>query len=62
MYLYYRAMEVILYCLELDSGSVSRGELDLSKIETDEPSPKLFSSELGTSLVAESLRQQAESR
>ena len=55
-------MEVILYCLELDSGSVSRGELDLSRIETYEPSPKLFSSELGTSLVAESLRQQAESR
>ena len=28
---YPRGMEVVLYCLELDSGSVSRGELDLGK-------------------------------
>ena len=28
-----RGMEVVLYCLELDSGSVSRGELDLEKVE-----------------------------
>ena len=54
-----RAMEIVMYCLELDSGSVSRGELDLGKIDADEPSPKVFSSDLGTSLVAESLRQQA---
>ena len=51
-------MEVVLYCLELDSGSVSRGELDLGKLESDEPVPRVFSSYLGTSLVAESLRQQ----
>jgi len=57
-----RAMEIVMYCLELDSGSVSRGELDLGKIDADEPSPKVFSSDLGTSLVAESLRQQVDSR
>ena len=34
-------MEVVLYCLELDSGSVSRGELDLGNIDADEPSPKV---------------------
>ena len=53
-----RAMEIVMYCLELDSGSVSRGELDLGKIEAEESVPKVFSSDLGTSLLAESLRQQ----
>jgi len=57
-----RAMEAVLYCLELDTGSISKGELDLEKLYSDQPMPKVYASELGISLVAESLRQQVESR
>jgi len=36
--------------------------LDLEKLYSDQPMPRVFASELGISLVAESLRQQVESR
>ncbi len=53
----------MLYYLELDSGSVSRGELNLSVLEADGSSlPRVFAGSLGISLVAESLKQQVESR
>ena len=49
------------FCLELDRGSVSSGELDISDVER-EGVCRVFSSTLGTSVVAESLRQQVETR
>jgi len=56
-----QAMECLLYCLELDRGSVSSGELDIGDVER-EGVCRVFSSTLGTSVVAESLRQQVETR
>ena len=56
-----RALECLLYCLELDRGSVSSGELDISDVERDDVC-RVFSSDLGTSIVAESLKQQIETR
>jgi len=55
-----RALEVILYCLELDHGSVSSGQLNLADVTRD--CRRVFSSKLGTSVVAESLRQQVHTR
>ena len=55
------ALECLLYCLELDRGSVSSGELDISLVERD-TAPRVFSSDLGVSLVAASLRQQVDTR
>ena len=53
----------MLYYLELDSGSVSRGELNLSGLETEgQPVPRVFAGSLGISVVAESLKHQVESR
>ena len=52
-----QAMECLLYCLELDRGSVSSGELDLADCGAGAGS-KVFSSGFGTSILAESLRQQ----
>jgi len=57
----HQAMECLLYCLELDRGSVSSGELDITDVERDGIC-RVFSSALGTSVVAESLRQQVETR
>ena len=57
-----QALECLLYCLELDRGSVSSGELDISSVEREGGATRVFSSDLGVSLVAESLRQQVESR
>ena len=56
-----QAMECLFYCLELDRGSVSSGELDISGVER-EGVCRVFSSTLGTSVVTESLRQQVETR
>ena len=56
-----QALECLLYCLELDRGSVSSGALDISLVER-EGRPRVFSSSLGVSLVAETLRQQVETR
>jgi hypothetical protein len=56
-----QSMECLLCCLELDRGSVSSGELDISDVER-EGVCRVFSSTLGTSVVAESLRQQVETR
>ena len=55
------AMEVLLYCLELDSGSVSSGELDISSVMRDGES-SVYSSQLGVSMVAASLRQQVDTK
>jgi hypothetical protein len=52
----------VLYYLELDSGSVSRGELNLNELDSEGPVPRVFAGSLGISVVAESLRQQVESR
>ena len=57
-----QTLECLLYCLELDRGSVSSGELDISMVERDGGPPKVFSSDLGVSIVAESLRQQVDTR
>ena len=38
----FRAMEAVLYCLELDTGSISKGELDLEKLFSDQPMPKVM--------------------
>ncbi len=38
----FRSMEVVLYCLELDKGSISKGELNLEKLyTTDQPMPRV---------------------
>jgi len=55
------AMECLLYCLELDRGSVSSGELDISAVHR-EGECTVYSSKLGVSIVAGSLRQQVETK
>ena len=50
------AMECLLYCLELDRGSVSSGELDIGAVHR-EGECTVFSSRLGVSIVTGSLRQ-----
>ena len=50
------AMECLLYCLELDRGSVSSGELDIGAVHR-EGECTVFSSKLGVSIVTGSLRQ-----
>ena len=52
-----QAMECLLYCLELDRGSASSGKLNISDVER-EGVCKVFSS----SVVAQSLTQQVETR
>ena len=51
------AMECLLYCLELDRGSVSSGELDISAVHRDGEC-QVYSSQLGVSLVAQVIGQQ----
>ena len=55
------SLECLLYCLELDRGSVSSGELDLSNIVREEE-VFVFSSRLGVSLVSEVVRQLVETK
>ena len=55
------SLECLLYCLELDRGSVSSGELDISNIEREEE-VMVFSSKLGVSIVSGVVRQQVETK
>ena len=55
------SFECLLYCLELDRGSVSSGELDLSNIVREEE-VVVLSSRLGVSLVSQVVRQQVETK
>lgn len=59
-----KALEVLLYCLELDRGIVSHSPLDQLEHEAhdDDPRRRLFASAKGRSLVAESLKQVVECR
>ena len=56
-----QAMECLLYCLELDRGSVSSGELDIGAMARDGEC-SVYSSKLGVSVVAASLRQQVDTK
>ena len=55
------SLECLLYCLELDRGSVSSGELDISNIVREEE-VMVFSSRLGVSIVSGVVRQQVETK
>jgi hypothetical protein len=53
-----KALEVLLYCLELDRGIVSHAEFDPSLSYDDEDTSRyLFASTIGRSVIAESLKQ-----
>lgn len=53
-----RALEVLLYCLELDRGIVSHSQFDPNaELDIDDPRDRLFSSTKGRSVIAESLKQ-----
>ena len=55
------AMECLLYCLELDRGSVSSGELDIGAVQR-EGECTVFNSKLGVSIVTGALRQGVETK
>ena len=58
------AMECLLYCLELDRGSVSSGELDIASVAREQGGAEcsVFSSQLGVSVVTGSCRQQVDTK
>ena len=58
-----KALEVLLYCLELDRGIVSHSEFDPNaEFEANDPRGRLFASSKGRSIIAESLKQVVQSR
>ena len=58
-----KAVEVLLYCLELDRGIVSHSEFDPNvEFEANDPRSRLFASSKGRSVLAESLKQVVQSR
>lgn len=58
-----KALEVLLYCLELDRGIVSHSEFDPnSQLDIDDPRTRLFASSKGRSIVTETLKQVIQSR
>ena len=58
-----KALEVLLYCLELDRGIVSHSEFDPNaEFEANDPRGRLFASSKGRGIIAESLKQVVQSR
>lgn len=57
-----KALEILLYSLELDRGIVSHSDFDPREPLTNEDTSKLFGSQIGTSIIAESLKQLAQTR
>ena len=58
-----KALEVLLYCLELDRGIVSHSDFDPNaEFDMNDPRERLFASAHGRSVIAESLKQVVQSR